>query len=116
MKNYIQGTTEIRTFTAPTGGVVAGTPLRIGQYVVIPAVTAAEGVLFDGAISGVFTVPKVSAQAWTVGQLIYWDSATSTFTNVGGTGDTLVGRTTAIAANPSATGVVDFDGTARANL
>jgi predicted RecA/RadA family phage recombinase len=116
MKNYIQGATEIRTFTAPTGGVVAGTPLRIGQYVIIPAVTAAAGTLFDGAISGRFTVPKVSAQAWTVGQLVYWDSATSTFTNTGGTGDTLVGRAGAIAANPTATGVVDFDGAARANL
>ena len=33
-------------------------------------------------LNGIYDLPKTASQAWTVGQLIYWDVATSRVTNV----------------------------------
>lgn len=112
MRNYIQPGTTL-TLTAPVGGVVSGTPKKIGSLVVIPADTVAAGESFEGQREGVFSVSKVSAQAWTEGALIYWDNAAALFTTVAG-GNTLVGVAVEAAANPSSTGKVYLDGVVRA--
>ena len=58
------------------------------------------------AMSGVFTLAKVEAQAWaTLGLPIYWDNSAKNLTTTSG-GNTLVGYNTATAANPSATGTI----------
>ncbi len=67
------------TLTAPTGGVVAGTPLLIGSLVVVPATTAAQTLPFDGHVEGVFTVPKATGATWSEGQILYWDSTAGNF-------------------------------------
>lgn len=64
---------EIQTFTAPTGGVVSGTPVQIGRVIVVPCVSANAGESFAASIVGIFTLPKAAGAAWTEGALIYWD-------------------------------------------
>jgi predicted RecA/RadA family phage recombinase len=54
---------------------------------------------------GVFELPKVSAQAWTVGAPIYWDGTAGNATTVT-TSNTLIGYATEAAANPSSVGRV----------
>lgn len=73
---------DVLNLTAPLGGVTTGVPVQIGQLVVIPQVTAAAGASFAGAVEGVWSVPKVGSQAWTVGAIVYWDDANGYFTTV----------------------------------
>jgi predicted RecA/RadA family phage recombinase len=76
---------EVQTFTAPTGGVVSGTPVQIGRVLAIPCESADAGEAFAGAIVGVFTLPKAAGQVWNEGDLLYFDSVagnvTTTSTN-----------------------------------
>lgn len=81
MKNFLQPG-AVQEFTAPGGGVVSGTPVLIGGLVVIPEVTAIAGARFNGAVEGVFTCPKTAGVAWTEGQVLYFDSATTSFATV----------------------------------
>jgi predicted RecA/RadA family phage recombinase len=71
---------DVVTFTAPTGGVVAGTAYVIGGLVVIAQTTAAQTLPFDAYVTGVHTVVKVGSQAWTEGALVYWDNVAKNFT------------------------------------
>lgn len=80
-RNYIQPG-DCLTLTAPAGGVVAGTPVQIGQLLVVPTTTVAAGLPFEGCTEGVFDLPKVAAQAWTEGALIYWDNTAKNCTTV----------------------------------
>jgi len=81
MKNFISDGDDV-TLVAPTGGVVSGTPYQIGQLLVIAATTKAQTLDFVGRVRGVFDVPKVGSQAWTEGQLIYFDKENVRFTSV----------------------------------
>lgn len=54
---------------------------------------------------GVFSLTKTSAQAWTVGQKIYWDN-TNFRCDSDGTVGQLIGVATEVADNPSSTGYV----------
>lgn len=79
MKSYLkEGHTQ--TCTAPGGGVTVDVPLLIGGTVVIPMVTAAAGETFEGKVSGCFVQPKTAGATWSEGQVLYFDSATSSFT------------------------------------
>jgi predicted RecA/RadA family phage recombinase len=108
---YVQPGNTV-TLVAPTGGVVAGTAYLIGSLLVIAQNTAAEAAEFEGMVTGVHEVNKVSAQAWTRGVKIYWDDTAKNFTTTL-TSNTLVGAATAAAANPSSTGFVRLDGVVR---
>lgn len=109
MRNFKQPG-DVMTFTAPVGGVVSGSPYMIGDLLVIAAGTAAADAEFEGQITGVFEVPKTSAQAWAEGDPIYYDEATAKFDNSGAIGS-LVGAAGEVAANPSALGIVRLNGT-----
>ncbi|MEG0064712.1 MAG: DUF2190 family protein [Pseudomonas sp.] len=118
MKNFVQAG-SILDLTVPAGGVVSGTPVKIGVFLAVPqcTVTAAEvtaagaGVLeFAGKIDGVFEFTKISAQAWAEGDLIYFNNTSGFMTNVSATGVFLVGAATAPALNPSSTGIVRLNG------
>lgn len=74
MQNYKQPGKTL-TFTAPTGGVVSGTPYLMGALLAVACHDAAEATAFEGQVEGVFTLPKAASQAWAVGQKIYWDDA-----------------------------------------
>jgi predicted RecA/RadA family phage recombinase len=108
MKNYVQPG-ESLTFTAPAGGVVSGTGVKIGDLLVIATVTAAATEQFVGLRLGVVEHAKVSAQAWTEGQQVNWDNTAKVFTTVT-TGNFRAGVAAKAAANPSATGVVVLSG------
>lgn len=105
---------DVLPLTAPAGGVVSGTPYKIGQLFVIAMVSAAEAAAFEGMTMGVHDLPKVSAQAWTEGALVYWDDTAKLVTTVA-TANLLIGVASAAAANPSATGRVRLNCAARAN-
>jgi predicted RecA/RadA family phage recombinase len=109
MRNSVQ-LGGILSLIAPYA-VASGAPFKVGGIVAIATNAAALGAAVEGNMAGVFTLPKVSAQAWAVGDKIYWDDATKLMTNVAG--GTLCGAATAAAANPSATGQVYLDGTVR---
>lgn len=104
MKNYIQEGDSLPV-AAPAGGVLSGMPVIIGSLIGIASTTAAEGTMFSLQREGVFELPKVGAQVWTVGAKIYWDATASLATTVN-TSNTLIGTATAPTANPSPTGNV----------
>lgn len=110
MQNYSQPG-DVVTFTAPSGGVVSGTPVQIGQVLAIPTVSAAQTLPFAALIRGVIVGSKVSAQVWTEGAVIYWDNSAKLFTTVA-TSNISVGHAAAAAANPTATGSVNLHGIA----
>lgn len=108
MKNYVQPG-EVLELTAPAGGVVAGTGVKIGEVLVIPLVDAAVGVKFNGVRVGVVDHAKLSAQAWSEGDQVNWDNTNKRFTTVT-TGNFKAGIAVAAAANPSSTGKVLLTG------
>ncbi len=110
MKSFVQKGETI-TLTAPYA-VASGAPFKVGAFVAVAVSTAALGVAVEGKTEGVFDLPKVSAQAWNVGDKIYWDDTAKLMTTVVGT-NTLCGAAAAAAVNPSAIGRVYLDGTIR---
>lgn len=104
MKNYVQPG-EVLEFTAPAGGVVSGTGVKIGDVLVVATITAAAGEKFTGIRVGVVEHAKLSAQAWAEGDAVNWDNTNKRFTTVT-TGNFKAGVAVAAAANPSSTGKV----------
>jgi predicted RecA/RadA family phage recombinase len=95
--------------TAPAGGVVNGHGYLIGSLFVVALVDADAAAHFEGATVGVFSLEKTSAQAWTEGQAIYWNTSTKKADSDPTTGP-LIGAAAAAAANPSSTGSVQLRG------
>jgi predicted RecA/RadA family phage recombinase len=108
MRNYIK-TGDTLTLVAPSGGVVSGNFYLLGTMLVCATTSAAATEVFEGRTVGVYDVPKVSAQAWTVGARVYWDNTASNFTTTVGS-NTLVGVAVLAAGNPSSTGRVRLNG------
>jgi predicted RecA/RadA family phage recombinase len=107
MKNFVQNGHNL-DFIAPAGGVVSGVAIVIGALIVVPATTAAEGMPFAGWIEGVYNLPAAvhaSTQAWTTGQLLYWDDAAKVFTITVGS-NKKAGVAAAPKASADATGAV----------
>lgn len=92
--NYIQEG-NVLEFTAPTGGVVKGSPYVIGGQVVIALDTVAQTLPFRGATTGVWAAPKAPSQAWTEGQAVYVDTTNTRFSNVATVGFFRAGVATA---------------------
>lgn len=110
MKNYLQPGCTL-TVTAPVGGCVSGELYKVGSIIGVATRDAAAGNDVELQVDGVFNVAKVSAQAWAVGDPLYYVTANRNLTNVSAAGVILVGVATAVAANPSATGNARFNGT-----
>src|SRR5690242_16741434 len=104
MKNCVQDEGDVLDLPAPYA-VTSGSGVKIGNIIGVCATDAAQNATVAVVVEGVFDVAKVSAQAWTVGALVYWDDAAKNFTTTS-TSNTLAGVATAVAANPSATGRV----------
>lgn len=109
MKNFVQHGDMI-TITA-AAAIASGELVRSNSLIGVAATDAAIGEEVEINTTGVFDLPKTSAQAWAVGNPIYMIAASGLLTNVAGTGNYLVGVATAAAANPSATGRVRLNGT-----
>lgn len=107
MKNFVQPG-DVITVAAPYD-VESGGGLLVGLMFGIAAFAATSGVEVEAKTTGVFDLPKTSAQAWTVGAKIYWDNTNKVATTTA-TDNTLIGVAVAAAANPSATGRVRLNG------
>ncbi|MBC6714786.1 DUF2190 family protein [Aurantimonas sp. DM33-3] len=103
-KNFIQPG-KVLTMTAPSGGCASGIVYVFGKIFGVAVTSAAEAAEFELEVGGVFELPKVSAEAWTVGAEIYWDAAAELATTVS-TANTKIGVAVLSAANPSGLGVV----------
>ena len=108
MKNYVQDGHTL-SLTAPYD-VASGGGLLVGSLFAVAVSAATSGNPVQGTTCGVYTLPKTSAQAWTVGAKIYWDDTNKVATTTA-TSNTLIGCAVAAAANPSATGTVRLNGT-----
>lgn len=110
MKNYVSSGAHFDvTLAAP---VTSGDLVTVGDLVGVAQSTGIAGATIALVRCGIFTLPKLEAQAWTVGQKVYWDSGNSRLTTVA-SGNRLVGVASAIAANPSTTGEALLDGVTR---
>jgi len=107
MKNFKQKGDVVTLISA--AAVASGVGLLVGSLFGITTNAAAAGATVEVLREGVFTVAKNSAEAWAVGDKVYWDDTAKAFT-ITNTTDTLVGVAYAIAANPSASGTVLLDG------
>lgn len=103
MKSFIQPGDSV-AFPAPRA-VVAGEGFLVGSQFAVAMHDAANGATVEGSCKGVYSLAKVSAQAWTVGALIYWDNTAFNCTTTVGA-NTLIGTAVAAAINPSPTGQV----------
>jgi predicted RecA/RadA family phage recombinase len=109
MKNYVQDGHQL-TLAAPYA-VSSGDGALVGSIFGIAMADAANGAEVVLQTTGVVTHAKTSAQAWTVGALIYWDNSNKVMTTAAASGaNKLVGVAVAAAANPSATGTVRLNG------
>lgn len=106
--NFVQKG-EILSLTAPYA-VASGGGLLVGSIFGVATSAADNGASVEAATVGVFDLPKTSAQAWTVGALIYWDDDNKVCTTTA-TDNKLIGVTIAAAGNPSSTGRVRLNGT-----
>lgn len=110
MKNFKQSGDTVTLIAA--AAVASGAGILVGSIFGIATNAAAIGEEVEAKRKGVFTVAKNSAEAWAVGDKVYWDDTAKVFT-ITNTTDTLVGAAYAVAANPSATGTVLLDGAIR---
>lgn len=85
MKNYIAEGENV-TVAAPTGGTTSGLAYLIGGIFGVAATTQLVGEDVVLVTEGVFNLVKVGSQAWSVGDLIYWDDANSRCTSDAGAG------------------------------
>jgi predicted RecA/RadA family phage recombinase len=108
MKNFVQHG-DMVTVTA-AGTIASGDLVRINSLIGVAATNASTGEAVEIKTTGVFDLPKTSAQAWSAGQPVYMISGTGLLTNVAGTGNYLAGVAVLDAANPSATGRVRLNG------
>lgn len=111
MQNFKQPG-DVITLTAPAGGVVSGNAYKIGQLLVVAAVSALAGEEFEGKTTGVFILPKDTADVMTEGVPVYWDSANSRLTIVA-LGGLLVGAAVKPALAADTTGEFRLDGVVR---
>ncbi|TPN44876.1 DUF2190 family protein [Mesorhizobium sp. B1-1-7] len=107
-KNYIQpGNTITWTNEDVTGAVdvASGDGVVAGSLFGVAQTDIAVGDSGELGLIGVYELPKVSAQAWTVGERIYWVAASGEATGTAGS-NKLIGVAIEAAANPSSTGKV----------
>jgi len=101
--NYVQPG-KVLSLTAPYDRTT-GQGMQVGNVFAVALGTALSGAAIQGQVDGVWTLAKTSAQAWTVGQPIYWDNTNKRCDSDPSLGQ-FIGVATAVAANPSSTGVV----------
>jgi len=109
--NYVQEG-KVLDLTAPYDRTT-GQGFQVGSIFAVALGTALSAAAIRGQVNGVWTLAKTSAQAWTVGQKIYWDN-TNKRCDSDSTVGMLIGIATAVAANPSSTGTVRLNGTSPA--
>jgi predicted RecA/RadA family phage recombinase len=107
MKNQILPGNTV-TLRRPTPSSSGGGCL-VGSLFGIAAYDAANARTSRCTSKAPSDMAKLSAQAWTVGALIYWDDTEQVDTTVS-TSNKLIGVAVKVAANPSSTGRVRLNG------
>lgn len=110
MKNLIQEGVQL-TIVAPAT-VVSGAGVVSGVLFGVAMHDAASGAQLVIRTEGVVELAKVSAQAWTQGQALYFIPGSGLVTTATTTGNLFIGCAAAAAVNPSATGLVRLNGSA----
>jgi predicted RecA/RadA family phage recombinase len=108
MKNFVQHGDLVTIIAA--AAIASGDLVRSNSLIGVAAAAAGIGESAELKTSGVFDLPKTSAQAWVAGNPIYMIAGSGLLTSVPGTGNFLVGVATAAAVNPSAVGRVRLNG------
>lgn len=98
MKNYVQRGDTLDVTAA--AAVASGDVVIVGSIIGIANVDAAIGETFALDVVGVFTLPKTSALAISVGDVLYYDAANKVV-NKTASGNTKIGVAVTAAANPS---------------
>jgi predicted RecA/RadA family phage recombinase len=89
----------------------SGDGALVGSLFGVAVGAAASGASVQLDTKGVFTLPKNSAEAWTVGEPLYWDDTNHVVTASSNTGaNPKIGVALAVAANPSSSGVIRLNG------
>jgi|SRR5690606_1977850 len=105
--NYKQPGNTV-TLTAPYN-VSSGGGVLVGSIFGVAQTTAASGAPVEAMVTGVHTLPKTSALAISVGDLLYWDD-TDKVVNKTEADQPLVGVAVSAAANPSSAVDVRLNG------
>jgi predicted RecA/RadA family phage recombinase len=79
VKNFVE-TGDNPSVVAPSGGTTAGLTYKIGSLIGVAASTVAAGAQVVLARKGVFDLVKVASQAWSQGDLLYWDDTAKNWT------------------------------------
>ncbi len=103
MKNFIADG-DVVGVVAPND-VASGGGALVGSLFGVAVAAAKAGETVQLKTSGVFTLPKTTGQAWTVGQKMYWDDSTKKVTSTVGS-NTLIGVALATAASGDTSGTV----------
>lgn len=104
MNNFIKTGKRV-TVPAPSGGVTSGDFVIVGSIYGVAAYTALVGDPVEIERVGIFTLPKATGAAWSLGDQLYWDSSAKKFTKTVGTNQR-IGVAAADAASGDATGSV----------
>ena len=112
MKNYLQNGHIVRV-TTPAGGIASGDALIVGSVFGIAAYSAAEGDPLELSTTGVYQLPKASAEVLAVGARVAWDN-TAKEVSTPGAGRFPIGIATEAAGNGVTSVAVRLDGVATA--
>jgi len=110
MKNYVQEG-KVLEFTVPSGGVVSGQPVLIGNTFGIATADYAESTKGQFVVEGVFTLTKVTTDTFVEGQLIYWDNSAKKVTETPNS-NYKIGISTEVAGSSATTAPIRLNGVA----
>mgnify|MGYP000901228002 CR=1 FL=1 len=105
---------EVLTLTAPYQRD-SGQGALVGAIFGVALSTVANGVAGEFSTEGVWELAKTSAQAWTAGARVFWNTSTKVCDSDPTTGP-FIGTAVEAAADPSSTGIVRLNGSAPAQL
>ena len=99
MRNHVQAGNTL-TFAAPAAAI-SGSVVIAGAIIGVATRSAGEGELIDVDVVGVFELPKVSALAIAVGDVVYYSPTTGLIRKTTTGDNKKIGVATSVAANPS---------------
>lgn len=108
--NFVQEGDTL-TLTAPDGGVASSVPVVIGAIFAVPIADAEAGEDFAARVRGVYEIAK-SSNAFSAGQLAYWDKDNSLVTSTA-TNNKLIGFAVQAAGTSDTMALIRLDGVAR---
>ncbi len=90
----------------PNADIAAGDVVDLGDFVGIAVTAIASGTLGALQVEGVYYAPKKTGETWTLGQPLFWDVGTTSFTNGVSYSEAAAGLAWAAAASGDAKGYV----------